>query len=116
MKIDKNNINNVFKALEWKPRTSEIIISTNLIETEGDELNLSGGMMSSEQYVIAVGEHVRGISEGDIVYLDMMLLMRKNPNSRDFDNPVIELDVFPLEAGEFKLGVINAGAVKLIKK
>lgn len=115
-KIVKENVSQVISQLEWKPRGSELIISTNLVDVEGGDLDLSGGMISEVQVVISVGEHIRDIKEGDVVFLDMLKLMKQSANSRDFDNPVVELDIFPLPAGEHKLGIINAGAVKLIKK
>lgn len=115
--INKDNLNEVINKLEWIPLSTDVIISMNETEQEADELNLSNNTIKQTQFVLAVGSMVREIEVGDEVMLDMEQLSSQIRNTRDAENPVIVLNVFPLEIDkDLTVAAIPSRAIKFIKK
>lgn len=113
--INKDNINSFIELLEWKPMNTDIIVSYNEIEQEG-ELNLSNNTITQTQLVLAVGSMVRDIKVGDEIVLDMDKLTSQYRNTRDAESPVIMLNVFPVELKDGTVTIcIPSSAVKLVR-
>lgn len=115
--VTLETIDKVVESIKWIPLNTDMIVSMNETEKEGDELNLSNSSIKQNQFVLAVGSMVREIKVGDEVLLDMDKLTYTTRNSRDFDSPVIQLNMFPLETEDgLEVACISSQAVKFIKK
>lgn len=115
--INKDNLNEVVNKLEWIPLNTDVIISMNETEQEENELNLSNNTIKQSQFVLAVGSMVREVKVGDEVLLDMEQLSSQLRNTRDAENPVVVLNVFPVEIDkDITAAAIPSRAIKFIKK
>lgn len=90
--ITQENIETAINVLKYKPRFSDIIVTTNTVEG-----SLEGDMMDNEQYILAVGQHVPDLKPGMKVIVDIEKLFRKESVSRDFDQERYVLDIFPVD-------------------
>lgn len=114
--INKENIKQYIDLLEWKPLSTDIIISLN--ETvDNDEFSLNSSAIKTSQFILAVGSMVREIKEGDEVYLDLDKLVETIRDVRNFDAPIQKIKVFPITLSDgTEVGCVSSNTVKFIKK
>lgn len=83
--VSKEEVKNLIANFPIKPRFNKVIITLNSINEEG-RVKTSNNVLSDVQYVIAKGNMVLDINEGDQVIIDLEKLTK--PVRLDVNNNV----------------------------
>jgi hypothetical protein len=112
--LTKEEVMEIIKDFPVKPMFNNVIITTNNVVPEDDELEDLTPSFDPVQYVLAVGDHVRGIFPGDKVQLDLEKMMEKVPSSSNSYELSGILKLKPVELDDKFYAMIEDRKIDLI--
>lgn len=114
--LTQEEVLEIVKTCNVQPLYNNIIITTNTAEMEDDDIEDITPTFDAVQYVVAVGSHVREVSPGDKVLLDISKMMSKNSSSNDAYSTVTSLQIKPVEIGDHVFAIIDDRKIDLVYK
>jgi uncharacterized OsmC-like protein len=113
--LTQDDVLDLIREFPIIPLRNKIIITTNVLELEDDEVDLGGNAFSPEQYVLAVGSYSKDIvSPGQKVFLDVESMTVKVNNPDDVYNPVMKISLKPVEVEGKIFGVITEDKIEYL--
>lgn len=93
------------------------LVAITLNTTVADEDSLTESKeLAEEQYVLSVGELVRGLKPGDFVGLNISALTKVRRVIGDSDQTISEIDIKTFEVGDEIVGIVDERVIEYIYK
>ena len=106
--LTQDDVLELIQDFPIEPMRNRVIITTNTIELEEDEVNLGGAAFHEEQYIMAVGSYTKDfLSPGQKVSLDLEAMTVRIPNDNDAYQPIQRIQLKPVEVDGRMYGVIT---------
>lgn len=94
-----------------QPLRNKVIITVNVDEPD-DDLVLSSSSFSEVQYVIAVGDFVKGFEPGQKVLLDTEKMMEYTQSDTDQHERIGRIKIRPIEVNGRIFAIVNDGVIE----
>jgi len=92
---DWEDVVKIAETFPWEPSFNKVVITLNREEPDG-VIVYSDNELSEEQFIIAVGPHVRNYLPCDLVILDLDKLVVRTPNPTNQDEVITQVKIDPI--------------------
>jgi hypothetical protein len=112
--FNSDEVKELVKNFPLKPRYSQVIITLNSLEEDG-QVVLSNNVLSDIQYVVAKGSMVNDLSVGDkvIINIEKMMVATRVDNGNSVDT-VMQVKVDTIDVGDDTFAFIDDRLIKSI--
>lgn len=105
--LTKEEVMELIKDFPLTPLFNNVIITSNVVEIDEDEIENPVKMFSEKQYVLAVGSHIRDIKPGDKVLLNLEKMMEQSTSATNSYEITGQLKLKPIDVGERVFAMIE---------
>lgn len=109
--LSKEEVIEMGNTFPIEPMFNKVIITLNTEESDG-MLVVSDNTMSEEQYIVAKGEHVHSVTQGQKVIIDLEKMMSKELNPENTHETISRIKIDPIFIDGITYAIIEDRYIK----